>query len=317
MTVYLLRRLLEMVPLLAGISLVVFVALSSIPGGPLTAYRSNPNVRGEDLARLSAQMGLDQPVVARYGRWLSRFVRGDWGYSIITQRPVLTMIGERLVNTLYLMAAALIITVIVAVPLGIYAAIRQYSSFDYAATGVAFMVYSIPDFWLGLLFILLFAVQLRWLPAGGMYTLGADFSIADRARYLILPTLTLALPSIGFYTRYLRAGVLEVKHQDYVRTAWAKGLNEPRVLFRHVLKNALIPFVTVLAIHLPQVFTGAIVVETIFGWPGMGRLYWQSALNFDYPVLMGVMTISAGLVLLANLTADLAYGVIDPRIRYD
>ena len=317
MTHFLLRRLLGLVPLLVGITLVVFVALASIPGGPLTAYRSNPNVRAEDLERLERQMGLDQPLVLRYGRWLGRFAQGDWGYSVITQQPVLTMVGERLVNTLYLMVAALAVTVALAVPLGVYAAVRQHSAFDYAATGFSFMAYSVPSFWLGLLFILLFAVRLRWLPAGGMYTLGADFSLADRLRYLVLPTLTLALPSIGFYTRYLRAGVLEVRHQDFVRTAWAKGVGERRVLFRHVLKNALIPFVTVLAIHAPQIFTGAIVVETIFGWPGMGRLYWQSALNFDYPVLMGIMTVSAGLVLLFNLLADLSYGLLDPRIRYD
>ncbi len=317
MTNFLFRRLLEMIPLLVGITLIVFIVLSSIPGGPLTAYRSNPNVRAEDLARLSQQMGLDQPVVVRYGRWLLRFVQGDWGYSVITQQAVLEMLGQRFLNTLYLMVSALIVTVILAIPLGVYSAVKQYSGFDYIATGLAFMAYSIPGFWLGLLFILFFAVQLRWLPAGGMYTLGTDFSIIDRLRFLILPTLTLALPSIGFYTRYLRAGVLEVKNKDFVRTAWSKGLGENMVLFRHVLRNALIPFITVLAIHVPQVFTGAIVVETIFGWPGMGRLYWQSALNFDYPVLMGIMTISAGLVMLSNLLADLSYGVIDPRIRYD
>ncbi len=316
MTTYFFRRLAELVPLLLGITLVVFLALSSIPGGPLTAYRSNPNVRAEDLERLSRQMGLEGPVVVRYGRWLKRFAVGDWGYSVITQRPVLTMIRERLGNTLYLMMAALIVTILIALPLGIYSAVRQYSAFDYGATGLAFMAYSMPDFWLGLLLILFFAVQLRWLPAGGMYTLGADFSVVDRLRHLILPTVTLALPAIGFYTRYLRAGVLEVKHRDFVRTAWAKGLGEHRVLFRHILRNALIPFVTVLAIHLPQVFTGAIVVETLFGWPGMGRLYWQSALNFDYPVLMGILAVSAGLVLLSNLLADLCYGLIDPRIRY-
>lgn len=317
MTTYLMRRLLEMVPLLLGISFIVFVALSSVPGGPLTAYRSNPNVRAEDIARLREQMGLDQPLLVRYGRWLGRFVQGDWGYSVITQRPALVMIGERLVNTLYLMVAALAITLVVVLPLGIYSAVKQYSAFDYFATGVAFMAYSIPGFWFGLLLLLLFSLQLGWLPGGGMYTLGEGFSVTDRVRHLILPTVTLALPSIGFYTRYLRASVLEVKHQDFIRTAWAKGLGERRVLFKHVLKNAMIPFVTVLAIHLPQVFTGAIVVETIFGWPGMGRLYWQAALNFDYPVLMGVLAVSAGLVLFSNLVADLTYGVIDPRIRYD
>ena len=317
---YLLRRLLEGVPLLLGITLVVYLVLVSIPGGPLAAYRNNPSVRAEDLARLEKQLGLDRPVYVRYALWLEKFVRGDWGYSYVTRQPVLPMIWERFQNTIYLMGIALLITLLLAVPIGVYSAVRQYSLFDHAMTGLAFMGYSMPVFWLGLLLMLLFSVELRWLPAGGMFTIGAELqgwdAVVDRLKYLALPVITLTIVSAGFYARYLRASLLDVIHQDYVRTAWAKGLPERRVLLRHALKNALIPFVTVVAIHLPQLFTGAVVVETVFAWPGIGRLCWVSALRFDYPVLMGVLAVGALLVWLFNLLADLLYGYLDPRIRY-
>ncbi len=320
MASYLVRRLLEGVPLLLAITLVVYLVLVSIPGGPLAAYRNNPRVRAEDLARLEKQLGLDRPVYVRYALWLGKFVRGDWGYSYVTRRPVLAMIWERFQNTIYLMGVALLITLLLAIPIGIYSAVRQYSLFDHAMTGLAFMGYSMPVFWLGLLLMLLFSVELRWLPAGGMFTIGADLTgwaaFVDRLKYLALPVLTLTIVSAGFYARYLRASLLDVIHQDYVRTAWAKGLRGSRVILRHALKNALIPFVTVVAIHMPQLFTGAVVVETVFAWPGIGRLFWDAALQFDYPVLMGVLAVGALLVWLFNLLADLLYGYLDPRIRY-
>ena len=317
---YVIRRLLEGIPLLLGVTLIVYLVLISIPGGPLAAYRSNPRVRPEDLARLEKQLGLDQPVLVRYATWLGRLIQGDWGYSYVTRRPVLEMISERVKNTVLLMGVALLVTLAVAVPIGVYSAVRQYSLFDHAMTGLAFMGYSMPVFWLGLLLMLLFSVQLRWFPAGGMFTVGATLTgweaLLDRLRYLALPVLTLTVVSAGFYARYLRASLLDVIHQDYVRTAWAKGLAERAVITRHALRNALIPFVTVVALHMPQLFTGAVVVETVFAWPGIGRLFWDSALRFDYPVLMGVLTIGALLVWLCNLLADVLYGYLDPRIRY-
>ncbi len=317
---YVIRRLLEGIPLLLGVTLIVYLVLISIPGGPLAAYRSNPRVRPEDLARLEKQLGLDQPVLVRYATWLGRLIQGDWGYSYVTRRPVLEMISERVKNTVLLMGVALLVTLAVAVPIGVYSAVRQYSLFDHAMTGLAFMGYSMPVFWLGLLLMLLFSVQLRWFPAGGMFTVGATLTgweaLLDRLRYLALPVLTLTVVSTGFYARYLRASLLDVIHQDYVRTAWAKGLAERAVITRHALRNALIPFVTVVALHMPQLFTGAVVVETVFAWPGIGRLFWDSALRFDYPVLMGVLTIGALLVWLCNLLADVLYGYLDPRIRY-
>ena len=317
---YLMKRLLEGIPLLIGITLVIYLVLVSIPGGPLAAYRNNPRVRAQDLERLERQLGLDQPPLVRYGLWLGKFIQGDWGYSYVTYQPVLTMVWERFVNTIYLMGVSIVLTLLLAIPIGIYSALRQYSLFDHTMTGLAFMGYSMPSFWLGLLLILLFSVQLRWLPAGGMYSLGTDLSgwaaLLDRLRYLALPAFTLTVVSAGFYARYLRASMLEVIDQDYMRTAWAKGLTDRRVIAGHALKNAAIPFITIVAIHLPQVFTGTVVVETIFAWPGIGRLFWDSALRFDYPVLMGVLAIGALLVWLFNLLADLLYGYLDPRIRY-
>lgn len=321
MTQYLFRRLLAMVPMLLGITLINYLILVSIPGGPLAAYRNNPRVRADDLARLEQQLGLDQAPIVRYGMWLSNFFQGNWGYSYVTQRPVTEMVWERLNNTLSLVGISMLLTLLLAIPLGVYSATRQYSFFDHATTTMAFVGYSIPVFWLGLLLILWFGVQLRWLPAGGMSTLGADLTgwdaVVDRLRYLILPVLTLSVASAGFYTRYLRASVLDVINQDYIRTAWSKGLKERSVIQRHALKNAMIPFATVVALHLPQLFTGAVVAETIFAWPGIGRLFWRSAMRFDYPVLMAIMTISALLVLLFNLLADVIYGWLDPRIRYE
>lgn len=317
MTTYLIRRLLELLPLLLGITLIVFIVIQNIPGGPLSAYKGNPRIREADIARLERQLGLDQPVPVQYLRWLGGFVRGDWGYSYVTQQPVTQMVGERLGNTLLLMGIALLITLSVAIPLGVISAIRQYSTFDYSVTTAAFVGYAVPTFWLGLVLIMVFAIGLRWFPAGGIETLGAPFSLKDRIWHLVLPVFAVSFASTGFYTRYIRSAMLEVKNQDYIRTARAKGLPERTVLYRHALKNAATPLVTVVALHFPQIFTGAVVIETIFSWPGMGRLYWESATRFDYPVLMAVVSVSALMVVTANLLADLSYGFLDPRIRYD
>ncbi len=310
------RRLLEGIPLLIGITLVIYLVLVSIPGGPLAAYRNNPRVRAQDLERLGKQLGLDQPVYVRYGLWLGKFIQGDWGYSYVTRQPVLVMIWERFVNTIYLMGVSLLLTLLLAIPIGVYSAVRQYSLFDHAMTGLAFMGYSMPAFWLGLLLMLLFSVQWRWLPAGGMFTIGTELvgfsALLDRLRYLVLPVMTLSIVSAGFYARYLRASLLDVMGQDYVRTARAKGLRERRVIVGHALKNAAIPFLTVVALHMPQLFTGAVVVETVFAWPGIGRLFWDSALRFDYPALMGVLAIVSLAMLLLLITSALLAPWIAP-----
>ncbi len=316
MSRYIARRLIQAVPLLLGISVVSFLILRSVPGGPLAAYENNPNITSEDIARLEHALGLDRPLHEQYLAWLGHFVVGDWGYSYATHLPVLRMIGERLPNTIYLMSVVYVVTLLVAIPIGVLTALKQYSWFDHFVTGLTFAGLSTPTFWLGLLLILLFGLTLRLLPMGGMYTLGAGFDLSDRLRHLILPVATLAFVGAGHYVRYLRASMLETLSQDYLRTARAKGLRERLVVGEHALKNAAIPLVTVAALDLPELFAGALVTETIFGWPGMGRLFWDAATRFDYPILMGILAVSATFIILANLLADVLYAYLDPRIRY-
>jgi peptide/nickel transport system permease protein len=313
---YVSGRLVQAAPLLVLISIVSFALLKAAPGGPLAAYESNPLVTAEDLDRLRAAFGLDQPLHLQYLTWIGRFVTGDWGYSYAYHQQVLHLIGERLPNTAYLMATVYVFSLLLAIPIGIFVAIRQYSWFDHLVTGTTFAFLSTPTFWLGLLLIIVFGLQLGWLPLGGIDTPGAKFDLWDRARHLILPVLTLSLVGIGRYTRYLRASMLETVEQEFIRTAWAKGLNERRVVLAHAFKNAASPLVTIAALDLPELFVGALVTEQIFGWPGMGRLFWDAATRFDYPILMGILAVSSGLIVFANLLADVLYGYLDPRIRY-
>ncbi|HEX9495924.1 MAG TPA: ABC transporter permease [Candidatus Limnocylindria bacterium] len=313
---YVARRLIQAIPLLLGITVMVFAILKAIPGGPLAAYEANPNVTPEDMKRLEHALGLDQPVPIQYASWLGHFLTGDWGFSHATSQPVLTMIGGRLPNTLWLMATVYVVTLLIALPIGVLTAVKQYSWFDHITTGATFAAFSMPTFWLGLLLIITFGLTLRLLPLGGMLAPGAPFTFGDLARHLVLPVATLSLVQIGVYVRFLRASMLETTGQDYMRTARSKGLSEPRVIWRHALKNAAIPFITVAALDLPELFVGAVVTEQIFGWPGMGRLFIDSATRLDYPVLMGIIAISAAFVVLANLLADIVYGYLDPRIRY-
>jgi peptide/nickel transport system permease protein len=313
---YILRRLLQAVPLLLGISVASFAIMKAVPGGPLAAYESNPNVTDEDLLRLEHAFGLDQPLPVQYLNWLGKFLAGDWGYSFISHQPVLALIGERLPNTIYLMGTVFVTVLVLAIPIGILTAVKQYSWFDHIVTGSTFTFLSTPTFWLGLLLIILFGLQLHWLPLGGISTPGAPFEIGDRLRHLILPVATIALVQLGSHVRYLRASMLETINQEYMRTARAKGLGEGAVVLRHALKNAAIPLVTVAALDIPELFVGALVTEQIFGWPGMGRLFWDAATRADYPILMGILAVSSTLIVLANLLADLLYGYLDPRIRF-
>jgi len=313
---FVLRRLLQALPLLVAISAVSFTILKLTPGGPLAAYEGNPLFTDEDRARLEHAFGLDQPIPLQYLSWLGQFVRGDWGYSFASHQPVLLLIGERLPNTIYLMGTVFVTVLLLAIPIGVVAAVKQYSWFDHLVTGSTFAFLSTPTFWLGLLLIILFGLQLRLLPIGGIDTPGQPFNIFDRLRHLVLPVATIALVQLGSHVRYLRASMLETITQDYMRTARSKGLGERVVVLRHALKNAAIPLVTVLALDVPELFAGALVTEQIFGWPGMGRLFWDAATRFDYPVLMGILTVSSGLIVLANLLADVVYGYLDPRIRF-
>ena len=313
---YVLRRLIQAIPLILGITVIAFAILKVTPGGPLAAYEANPDFSFADQQRLEHALGLDQPVPVQYVQWLGRFLSGDWGYSFATSQPVLSMIGQRLPNTLWLMTTVYLVTLLIALPIGVFTAVKQYSWFDHIATGATFAAFSMPTFWLGLLLIITFGLTFRLLPLGGMLAPGAPFTIGDLARHLILPVATISLVQIGIYVRFLRASMLETTSQDYMRTARSKGLGEPHVIVRHALKNAAIPFVTVAALEVPELFGGALVTEQIFGWPGMGRLFYDSALRSDYPVLMGILVIGAAVVIVGNLLADVIYGFLDPRIRY-
>jgi peptide/nickel transport system permease protein len=320
-THYVGRRLVQAVPLLLLITVGVFVIMQLLPAGPLSVYENDPSLTAEDLRRLEERFGLQDPIPVRYAKWLVTVARGDLGYSLVTHQPVGTMIGDRLPNTLYLQGVALLVTLCIALPIGVLSAVRQYSFADHVATLFSFVGYAVPPFWSGLLVIIVFAVKFReWglpaLPASGMATLGlGESGVLDHIAHLVLPVSVLALFNAAHYTRYVRASMLEVIRQDYVRTARAKGLAERTLIWRHAMKNAALPVVTVITLDLPALFSGSVVTESIFAWPGMGRLFLESAFRFDYAVLMGIVTITAGLVILSTLVADLLYAWLDPRIR--
>jgi len=313
---YILRRLVQALPLLLGISIASFALMKAIPGGPLAAYEAAPDFSDADLRRLEHTLGLDQPLPIQYLNWLGKFVAGDWGYSFVSHQPVLVLIGERLPNTIYLMGTVFITVLVLSIPIGVFTAVKQYSWFDHIVTGSTYAFLSTPTFWLGLLLIIFFGLQLRWLPLGGMTTPGASPDLVDRLRHLILPVATIAIVQLGSHVRYLRSSMLETIHQDYMRTARSKGLGERIIVMRHALKNASIPLVTVIALDIPELFAGAIVTEQIYGWPGMGRLFFDAATRLDYPILMGILAVTSTLIVASNLFADVVYGYLDPRIRY-
>jgi peptide/nickel transport system permease protein len=324
---------------------VLFGLINVAPGDPVAALsgrRPRPQVR----ERLVRQFGLDRPLPVQYVFWLigndwmkidvdgdgiaeSRgerkgILRGDFGFSYQTRKPALEEITDRLSNTVYLMVVTLIVVAIIAIPVGVISAVKQYSIFDIIVTTFSFVGQAVPEFWLGLILILIFYATLNnpftgepLFPSGGMHTLGMDFSVGDRIKHLILPVTMGMVGWVAWYSRFLRSGMLDVLHMDYIRTARAKGLRESVVLYRHALKNALIPLVTIFALDLPYIFGGSVYVELLFSWPGMGRLYLQAATNRDYPVLMAILIIGAGVMIFSNLLADIAYAFLDPRIRFD
>ncbi len=321
MAIYFTRRVLQSLFTLIVISMILFGLISSVPGGFMSAYTERSDFSPEDLARIRAKFGLDDPIPVRYFKWLGNMLQGDWGNSLITKRPALQEIADRLPNTLLLMGLMLVFTLLVAIPLGILSAVKQYTWFDHISTTLAFAGQSLPVFWFGLLLIIVFAVNLRGgdgkplLPGSGMYTLGAPFSLWDRIEHLILPVTMLTFVSAAGYMRYLRSSMLDVIHEDYVRTARAKGLRETLVIYKHALRNAIIPLVTLIALDLPSLFGGALFTETIFAWPGIGRLYFTAALKTDYPLVMAVLMIESALIIASNLLVDFIYAALDPRIR--
>jgi len=329
MATYTLRRVLQMIPLLLIVSFVIFGLTALAPGDPIDQARLDPRVTAEDIERLRAAYGLDQPIYKRYLHWLSNASQGDLGYSRQYFMPAGQYIfQERLPNTLLLSGMAFLVSVLVAIPLGIFAATRQYSVADYILTFFSFIGFSIPVFWLGIMLIYVFAVLLpnafglqeAILPPGGFETPGVSgggWALAmDRLRYLILPVFTLSFIQVAGWTRFMRASMLEVINQDYVRTARAKGLDQRVITYKHALRNAIIPMVTLLGLAIPGLLGGAIITETVFSWPGMGRAILESLVSKDFNIVMAALTFLALMTAVFNLLADLAYAVVDPRIRY-
>ena len=318
MSRYLLRRLLIAVPVLLGISVVLFSILALAPGDPFGELALNPNIPPEVRFNLRRQFGLDDPLVVRYVRWLTAMLHGDWGYSFVSRLPVQQLILQRLPTTLFVLGSAYVLALLIALPVGILSAMKPYSFFDQVATTFAFVGYSLPPFFTGLLFILVFSIYLGWLPFIYSSTIEArGFAwVIEHLRQAAMPITVLGLFEAASLTRFVRSSMLEVIHQDYITTARAKGLTEYLTILKHALRNALIPVVTVVALQIPTIFTGAVITEQIFRVPGIGSLLIAAIESTDTPVVMAITFVYAALVILFNLLADLIYGLLDPRITY-
>jgi peptide/nickel transport system permease protein len=322
MLAYTLKRLGFSIPILFGITLLTFGVMHLAPGRPTDALTDmNAKVTAQARERLIKLYGLDKPWTEQYADWLKRLVRLDFGQSFRDGRPVISKIAERLPATLLLNACSLGLILLVSIPLGVLSAVRRNTWVDKSLTVFVFAGYSVPTFWLALLLMIVFGIMLGWLPISGLHSLNFDElsrsgQWADMARHLILPVFITAFTGLAGVSRYVRNEMLEVVHQDYIRAARARGLSETRVLFRHALRNALIPVVTLLGLSLPDMIGGGFIFETIFAYPGMGRLGYEAVMSRDYPVIMGVGVIAAALTLLGNLLADLSYAWVDPRVRY-
>jgi peptide/nickel transport system permease protein len=301
--------------MLFGVSLILFTIMRLAPGGP-EAVLIGGEFSQEAAARIRQRLGLDRPLVAQYATWATAALRGDLGRSFKTGDPVAALIGDRLGPTLQLTGGALAFAVAVAIPLGVLAAVRRNTIWDTLGSAVSLFGVSFPSFWLGIMLILLFSEAWHLLPPSGLAEYGQEGDLVSRVRHAILPTLTLGLIQMAAFMRFTRSSLLEVLRQDYVRTARAKGLAARRVVWRHALRNALIPVVTVIGLSLPTLVGGAVLTETVFAWPGIGRLAVGAVFERDYPVIMGVNLLVAAIVIGANLVTDLAYSLIDPRITY-
>jgi peptide/nickel transport system permease protein len=325
---YIVRRLLGAIPLVLGVATILFFVLSLAPGDPVSMF-AGPNVSPEALETIRRNFGLDRPVHERYVRWLGALVQGDLGVSITRGQPVVQILADIVPNTLVLAFTALILSFLVGVALGIIQAVRQYTAADSILSVIALFFYSMPAFWLALMLILFFSLFARnvwdwpfFFPASGMTSVGHAFmtpmeQLKDRLMHLTLPAVSLALVLSAGIARYMRGSMLEVIRQDYIRTARAKGLGEFRVIFRHALRNALIPIVTLVGLYLPILFSGTVYIEWVFAWPGMGKTIVDAILQRDIPLVMATSLFFAVMVVIGNLVADILYAVVDPRIRYE
>ena len=307
-------RSLQAVPLLFLISVLVFALIHAAPGGPLELYLANPNVRPEDIERLRVALGLDRPLAEQYFTWLKGFLVGEWGYSFTDGRPVLERILERLPATLELIAGAVVVAGVVALPLGVCGALRKGGWIDHTTTVVAFAGISLPVFWVGLLLQLVFAVGLGWLPSSGRTSFG-DGSLTDRLSHIIMPAIVLAAVHAAAWSRFLRSSMGDAVRQRFVLAARARGIPERSVVWRHALRTALLPFITVVTMDAAIMVTGAVITESVFAWPGLGSLFTEALARRDYTVLMAFLMMTSAAVVFLNLAADVLYSALDPRVR--
>jgi peptide/nickel transport system permease protein len=317
---YLARRIIGLVPLLIGISVISYAMMALAPGGTANIFLgSSRPMSAATIAIIRHNLGLDRPWYVQYFFWLHNLLfNGSLGFSFIDGRPVVQKIIEKLPVTLQLISLSFALTLCVAIPLAVYAATHKNSLIDYLITGIAFIGYGMPTFWLGIMLILFFSVRLHWLPASGLTELGyGGFDLGDRIRHLILPVCTLSFVGLASWVRYQRAAMLEVLGEDYIRTAAAKGLSFGAVIWKHAMRNALLPVITLVGLFIPALLTGAYFTEIVFSIPGMGYLGLNAIFERDYPTVMGIVLMSATLVVMGNLFADVAYAAVDPRIRYD
>ena len=310
---YILKRILIAIPVLIGITLIDY-AIMCLAGSPLEMLKG-PRISDAALQAKEIAAGLDKPLIVQYFVWLFQLLQGNLGYSMKSYEPVSAMIGSHIGPTLLLMGASLALSLLIAVPAGIYSAVKQYSKGDYAVVTASFIGSSIPSLFLALILIYIFTVKLGILPSGGMNTLGMDGSVADTIRHMVLPVTVLAVSLAGSNIRYIRSSFLEILQQDYLRTARAKGIGYKRVIWKHAMRNALLPIVTVIGMQIPMLFGGAVIIEQVFSWPGLGLMTMTAIMGRDYPVIMGVCLLSAVVVLVSNLITDILYALVDPTIQ--
>lgn len=307
------KRLLNMIPMLFFITIISFILMHLAPGDPLQAYIS-PDMNVEDIERIRESLGLNDPIIVQYFKWLFNTIQGNLGYSMVNSKPVLDLILERLGPTILLSGSALVISIMISIPVGLISGYKKNSIIDKVLNVVSYIGISIPSFWFAMMLIYVFSIKLNIFPSVGMRTIGVDTTL-DLINHLILPVTVLSFYNLSVYIRYIRSSTIEQLKQDYVITQYAYGASTKDILFKHVLKNTLLPVITIFGMSLPSIFTGAFITETIFGWPGMGQLGVNAIFGYDYPVVMGITLFSSAMLIIGNLIADILYAMVDPRIK--
>ncbi|EQK39184.1 ABC transporter permease [Paraclostridium bifermentans] len=307
------KRLLNMIPMLFFITIISFILMHLAPGDPLQAYIS-PDMNVEDIERIRESLGLNDPIIVQYFKWLFNTIQGNLGYSMVNSKPVLNLILERLGPTILLSGSALVISIMISIPVGLISGYKKNSIIDKVLNVVSYIGISIPSFWFAMMLIYVFSIKLNIFPSVGMRTIGVDTTL-DLINHLILPVTVLSFYNLSVYIRYIRSSTIEQLKQDYVTTQYAYGASTKDILFKHVLKNTLLPVITIFGMSLPSIFTGAFITETIFGWPGMGQLGVNAIFGYDYPVVMGITLFSSAMLIIGNLIADILYAMVDPRIK--